>query len=35
MNTVITIIVMAAILPVCTLIGVWVGHKITVKSQQK
>jgi uncharacterized protein YneF (UPF0154 family) len=35
MNTALTIIAMAAILPVCTIIGVWVGHKITIKSQQK
>jgi hypothetical protein len=35
MSTACTIIAMAAILPVCTLIGVWVGHKITIKSQQK
>ena len=34
MSTACTIIAMALMLPVCTLIGVWVGHKLTIKSQQ-
>lgn len=34
MNTACTIIAIALMLPVCTLIGVWVGHKLTIKSQQ-
>lgn len=34
MTTACTIIAMALMLPACTLIGVWVGHKITIKSQQ-
>ena len=33
MNTALTIISMAAILPVFTLLGVIVGHKLTIKSQ--
>jgi hypothetical protein len=34
MNTALTIGFMAAIIPVFTLIGVFVGHKLTIKSQQ-
>ena len=34
MNTALTIISMAAILPIFTLLGVFVGHKLTIKSQQ-
>jgi len=33
MSTACTIIAIALMLPVCTLIGVWVGHKLTIKSQ--
>lgn len=33
MSTACTIISIALMLPVCTMIGVWVGHKITIKSQ--
>jgi len=35
MNTALTIISMAAILPVFTLLGVFVGHKLTIRSQNK
>jgi hypothetical protein len=34
MTTACTIIAMALMLPVCTLIGVWVGHTLTIKSQK-
>ena len=33
MNTALTIICMAAILPIFTLLGVFVGHKLTIRSQ--
>jgi uncharacterized protein YneF (UPF0154 family) len=35
MNTALTIISMAAILPIFTLLGVFVGHKLTIRSQNQ
>lgn len=34
MTTAITVVAMAILLPLCTLAGVILGHKITIKSQQ-
>ena len=34
MNTVITIVCMAVLLPLCVIAGIYVGHSITIKSQQ-
>lgn len=34
MNTVITIVCMAVLMPLCVLAGIYVGHKLTIKSQQ-
>ena len=34
MSTALTIISMALMLPICTLVGVFVGHKLTIKSQK-
>ena len=33
MNTVITIVCMAVLLPFCVIAGIYVGHSITIKSQ--
>jgi len=33
MNTVITIVCMAVLLPLCVIAGIYVGHSITIKSQ--
>lgn len=33
MSTALTVISMALMLPICTLVGVIVGHKLTIKSQ--
>jgi hypothetical protein len=33
MNTVITIVCMAVMLPLCVIAGIYVGHSITIKSQ--
>lgn len=35
MSTALTIISMAAILPIFTLLGVFVGHKLTIRSQNQ
>lgn len=35
MSTALTVISMALMLPVCTLVGVIVGHKLTIKSQNQ
>jgi len=34
MNTVITIVCMAVLLPFCVIAGIYVGHSLTVRSQQ-
>ena len=34
MNTVITIVCMAVMLPLCVIAGIYVGHSLTIKSQQ-
>jgi hypothetical protein len=34
MNTVITIVCMAAMLPLCVIAGIYVGHSLTIRSQQ-
>ena len=34
MSTALTVISMALMLPICTLVGVFVGHKLTIKSQE-
>lgn len=34
MSTAITVVSMAILLPLCTIAGVILGHKITLKSQQ-
>jgi uncharacterized protein YneF (UPF0154 family) len=33
MNTVITIVCMAVLMPLCVIAGIYVGHSITIKSQ--
>jgi len=33
MNTVITIVCMAVLLPFCVIAGIYVGHSLTIKSQ--
>lgn len=33
MNTVITIVCMAVLMPLCVLAGIYVGHHLTIKSQ--
>jgi len=33
MSTALTVISMALMLPICTLLGVFVGHKLTIRSQ--
>ena len=33
MNTVITIVCMAILLPFCVIAGIYVGHSLTIKSQ--
>lgn len=35
MSTALTVISMALMLPICTLVGVFVGHKLTIKSQNE
>jgi hypothetical protein len=34
MNTVITIVCMAVLLPLCVIAGIYVGHSLTIRSQQ-
>lgn len=34
MSTALTVISMALMLPICTLVGVFVGHKLTIKSKE-
>jgi hypothetical protein len=34
MNTVITIVCMAVLMPLCVIAGIYVGHSLTIKSQQ-
>jgi hypothetical protein len=34
MSTALTIISMAALMPLCVIAGIYVGHRITIKSQQ-
>ena len=34
MNTAITIMGMAILLPLCVIAGIYVGHSLTIKSQQ-
>jgi hypothetical protein len=34
MNTVITIVCMAVLLPCCVIAGIYVGHSLTIRSQQ-
>ena len=34
MNTVITIVCMAVLAPLCVIAGIYVGHSLTIKSQQ-
>jgi hypothetical protein len=34
MNTVITIVCMAVMLPLCVIAGIYVGHSLTIRSQQ-
>lgn len=34
MNTVITIVGMAVLLPLCVIAGIYVGHSLTIRSQQ-
>lgn len=33
MNTVITIVCMAVLMPLCVIAGIYVGHSLTIKSQ--
>ena len=33
MNTALTIISMAALMPLCVIAGIYVGHTLTIKSQ--
>lgn len=35
MNTVITIVCMAVLMPLCVIAGVFVGHKLTIRSQKQ
>lgn len=34
MSTALTIISMAALMPLCVIAGIYVGHSLTIKSQQ-
>ena len=34
MSTALTIISMAALMPLCVIAGIYVGHTLTIKSQQ-
>jgi hypothetical protein len=34
MNTALTIISMAVLMPLCVIAGIYVGHTLTIKSQQ-
>jgi hypothetical protein len=33
MNTVITIVCMSVLMPLCVIAGIYVGHSLTIKSQ--
>ncbi len=34
MNTALTIVSMAVLMPLCVIAGIYVGHTLTIKSQQ-